>query len=223
MAYSYGPSIAKNGLLMALDAANRKSYPGTGTTWSDLTGNGRAGSLVNGPTFDATNGGSIVLDGSNDIININSSCLGTSAGTLCFWLKSNTANKDIYNTHSNSWNQNTLWAESNLLILRISNGTSGVTDVTINQSLVFDGNFHFVCTQWTTGGERSIWVDARKLASLTGTLQYVASATFEVGYKSWLATRYTGNMYSIFSYNRALSESEVLQNYTATKGRYGLA
>ena len=69
MAYSYGPSIVKSGLVLALDAANRKSYPGSGTVWSDLSGNNITGSLVNGPTYSSANGGSIVFDGTNDYVN----------------------------------------------------------------------------------------------------------------------------------------------------------
>lgn len=66
MATNGGPNIIQNGLVFALDAANKKSYPGSGTTWKDLSGNGNDGTLTNGPTFDSGNGGSIVLDGTND-------------------------------------------------------------------------------------------------------------------------------------------------------------
>jgi hypothetical protein len=65
-----GPNIVTNGLVLALDAANSKSYPGSGTTWRDLSGNNNSGSLTNGPTFSSANGGSIVFDGSNDYIGI---------------------------------------------------------------------------------------------------------------------------------------------------------
>ena len=68
MAGIIGPyrQIVKDGLILDLDAANRYSYPGTGTTWTDLSGNGNSATLLNGPTFDSANGGSIVFDGSND-------------------------------------------------------------------------------------------------------------------------------------------------------------
>ena len=216
---SYLGGIVRNGLILDLDAAKVDSYPKTGTSWNDISGNGKNGTLVNGPVFNSGNNGSILFDGSNDYVNVNSLALGTSSGTVCFWIKSGIS-KDIYNTHSGAWNQNTLWGDGTSLILRISNGTSSPGDVIISSSLVFDNNFHFVCTQWTTGGERSIWLDGIKMASLTNTLQYVPSATFEIGYKSWGASYYSGNMYSITSYNRALSAQEVLQNYNATKSRY---
>ena len=62
----YGPKIVTSGLVLCLDAANKRSYPGTGTTWTDLSGNSNNGTLTNGPTFSAGNQGSIVFDGTND-------------------------------------------------------------------------------------------------------------------------------------------------------------
>lgn len=66
-----GPNIVKNGLVLWLDAANTKSYPGSGTTWTDMSGNNRNFTLVNGPTYNSANGGSIVFDGTNDIATLN--------------------------------------------------------------------------------------------------------------------------------------------------------
>jgi hypothetical protein len=70
MAFNRGPNIIRNGLVLALDAASKNSYPGSGTTWTDLSGNNNSGSLVNGPTFDSNNGGSIVLDSTDDKVSL---------------------------------------------------------------------------------------------------------------------------------------------------------
>ena len=66
MAIIDGPRIPTSGLIFYLDAANTRSYPGSGTTWTDLSGNGNTGTLTNGPTYSSANGGQIVFDGSND-------------------------------------------------------------------------------------------------------------------------------------------------------------
>ena len=68
MSSKCGPDINENGLVLFLDAANRLSYPGSGTAWSDLSGNSNTGTLTNGPTFSAGNQGSIVFDGVDDYI-----------------------------------------------------------------------------------------------------------------------------------------------------------
>jgi len=77
MSYSNGPTIVTDGLVLALDAADKNSYPGSGTTWNDLAGSNN-GTLTNGPTFDSGNGGSIVFDGVDDYVNLSNLGLPTS-------------------------------------------------------------------------------------------------------------------------------------------------
>ena len=81
-AYS-GPEIANDGLVLALDAANPRSYPGSGTTWTDLSGNGNNGTLVNVPTYSNANGGSIVFDGVDDYVSGSISTINS--WSMCLW------------------------------------------------------------------------------------------------------------------------------------------
>ena len=69
MSTRYNPSIVRDNLVLYLDAANTKSYTGSGTTWTDISGKGHHGTLDNGPTFSSGNMGYISLDGTNDHIN----------------------------------------------------------------------------------------------------------------------------------------------------------
>ena len=69
MAYRNGPKIVTDGLVLCLDAAIGKSYPGSGTTWYDLSGNGNNVSLINGPVFNTNNKGSFVFD-STDVVSV---------------------------------------------------------------------------------------------------------------------------------------------------------
>ena len=73
MGVSGGPDIIQDGLVFEVDASDRNSYPTTGTTWFDLSGNRNNGTLTNGPTFNSANGGSIVFDGTNDFVNCGTS------------------------------------------------------------------------------------------------------------------------------------------------------
>ena len=83
----YGPKIITNGLVLYLDAANRNSYPGSGTTCTDLSGNNNNFTLVNGPTFSSGNMGNIVFDGTDDYLLINSLVWNYNADfTIQFWL-----------------------------------------------------------------------------------------------------------------------------------------
>jgi hypothetical protein len=70
MATNYSPKIVTDGLVLSLDAADKNSYIGSGTTWTDLSANGHVGTLTNGPTFDSNNGGAIDFDGDNDYVTV---------------------------------------------------------------------------------------------------------------------------------------------------------
>ena len=91
------PSIVTNGLVLCLDAGNQLSYPGTGTTWNDLSRNGNNGTLTNGPVFNS--GGSMVFDGVDDYISTNTNSSLTQAGSIQFtaeiWAKKSASNKDL--------------------------------------------------------------------------------------------------------------------------------
>ena len=73
MGLSHSPSIITQNLVLCLDAANSKSYPGSGTTWYNLIPGGVNGTLTNGPTYSSANGGVIALDGVNDYISLTNS------------------------------------------------------------------------------------------------------------------------------------------------------
>ena len=96
MATKYSPKIITNGLVLSLDAANNKSYPRSGTTWSDLSGNSNTGTLTNGPTFSSANGGSIVFDGVDDYISgtNNSSLQLLNDLTIGAWVKLGSGGND---------------------------------------------------------------------------------------------------------------------------------
>jgi hypothetical protein len=83
-------SIITSGLVLNLDAGNTASYPGSGTVWTDLSGNGYNGTLTNGPIYSSSNGGTIVFDGTNDVASFgNILNIGLSSWTMSCWVKFN--------------------------------------------------------------------------------------------------------------------------------------
>jgi len=90
MSVNAGPDTIESGLVFTLDAANSKSYPGSGTTWTDISGGGNIGTLAGGPIFSTTVGGIISFDGSNDIVTIpNNVSLDTQTPTVEVWVRTN--------------------------------------------------------------------------------------------------------------------------------------
>ena len=216
-----GPNIVTSGLILALDAANRKSYPGSGTTWSDLVGSNN-GTLTNGPTFNSDNAGSIVFDGTNDAISL-SNITPTSGASFSAWININGSNSNYGSIFAN-------WSDT-------GGGTAYWIGTFINQSttiqVYFNGslisnitslllNTWMLLTVSHTGSVCKGYINAIEIFSLSSTLATSNNNT-SIGYDI-TRTNYPfkGNIAQALIHNRALSAAEVLQNYNVQKSRFGL-
>jgi len=224
----YGPRIVSNGLVLCLDAANKNSYPGTGTTWSDLSGNSNNGTLTNGPTFNATNMGSIVFDGTNDYIYRSSlSNFNSSTYTILLWGKfvSVSSSGVLFNLGRSSGDADTeaqlYYSNSRLVYWDFAGSiafnfiqSSGTLSTNVYQYLGFTKN--------STNG--TFYING--YSSGTGTAAFDANIStndFTIGADIRDSINYVnGNISQFLIYNRVLTASEVLQNYNATKSRFGI-
>ena len=245
--FSFSPKVVTDGLVLYLDAANTKSYPGSGTVWSDLSRSGNSGTLTNGPTFNSGNGGSIVFDGTNDYIQSPSNsvlnfCNATndlpfSISTWCY-INSLTNDFALYNKGDNGDGALESYASG-----VSSTGKYGVT--------LYDtsgGNQSSAIT--TANVPTGTWVNLSHtysgIGGNSGLILYIngiAQATTNTGIGTYTRMRVqstslflgsfgstgfyrnikSNGRYSIFQfYNRALTAQEIQQNYNATKTRYGL-
>jgi hypothetical protein len=219
MAYFHSPRIVTDGLVLALDAANQKSYPGSGTTWSDLSGNGNNGTLINGPTFDSGNLGSIVFDGVNDDID-----LGNSAATqfphTSPWTASLIGKIISQNTSFPGFLIKGSSSGSGVLFFYTGANTLFIKHNNIQPGVSVSSTSPFFVS-WVHNGDGSTliyvngnYITAGPTLSLTDTTNSLRLGRGDA----------YGNVaiYNFSKYNRALSATEILQNYNATKGRYGL-
>lgn len=238
MAFNYSPKIVTDGLVMYLDAANRYSYPGSGTTWSDISRGGNNGVLVNGPTYSSANGGSIVFDGVDDYGTLSNSTIYKPQFPLtisCTFNVSNVSNYGIFirtdNTNTNHWGVSVAVGSTYSLSVTYGNGTANAasgrrTYSTVSNVIVQNQWYNFTivlpdnltCNGYLNGSSISI----PYLSGDTTTLAY-SSVGATIGYRSDATNYYyNGKLSQIQIYNRALSSQEVLQNYNATKTRFGL-
>ena len=229
MATHYNSKIITDGLILCLDAANSKSYPGSGTTWTDLSGNGNTGTLVNGVGYSASNGGALSFDGSNDYVDCGDreifkipSQLTLEAffniSTYVNWSgiigKSNSG-KGVYMMHLSA------------SAPRIRFSYNSVSPWTVN---IVDGNYALTTNQWLhsvivyDGSNVNFYING----SLDKT-QNIGSITFDTGagYSVTLGQDppgsnefFNGRISNAKIYNRALSAAEISQNYNALKSRY---
>jgi hypothetical protein len=225
MGFYRGPSIIKDGLVLYLDAANTKSYPTTGITWSDLSGNGNNETLINGPTFDANNNGSIVFDGVNDYVTtpFNRGILGNQT-TLISWYKYNGVSSRTYTPIFGGVEPG---GGTEFFIGKNSGNTSiGVQDGNyigdfVVGSNAFDGNYHLIVYSYDNGTGK-IYLDG-ELKSTGSFTKCNDSEQILIGFESEGGGYYfVGNISQVQIYDRALTADEILQNYNATKSRYNL-
>jgi len=231
--------IITDGLVFNADPANRASYPRAGTTWVDTVGN-MTGTLINGPTFDSSNGGNIDFDGTSDIVEFGSSNLLTGdncqAATLCGWVKWTSTSSGYIASLKRSSSDSTLFAIS---INQKANGASqaGTANIVLRNAAnnahtytFYDGNYddgswHNVVGR-VNGSVVTLFVDGIAKAGSTSGIQSVTgnTATFTVGAFATgnLAYDIDGSIACVSFYQRALSTNEVLHNYNALKGRFGL-
>ena len=223
MGVSYNTKTVTSGLVLCLDAANRKSYSGSGNTWNDLSGSGFNGTLTNGPTFGSADGGSIVFDGTNDIVT--TTYVSTNTYTFSAWFKTNVVSSGFRNIISiptpnyslilldndtsnlGFWTLDALTSGSTLSTPTIS------TNTWYNVVFVREGNS-------ITGGYKAYLNGILYGNANTGT--WSTTASLSVGGRTDVSQPLNGNISQVLIYNRALSALEVSQNFNALRGRYDI-
>ena len=205
MATNYNPSIVTDGLQLCFDAANPKSYPGSGTTWYDLSGNDKHGTLLNEPSFSSDKGGCFVFDGTNDRISFDS----TYARSICFWGRLSSGFADLAALVAK-----TAGGDGALRVRHANNGSfnssPGPNDFHTSSSGIMINGF-----KSTTPVGRTMLQDY--FVGAVGGASMMTTISHNFG-----SRRYKGRVYAVLLYRRDLTDVELLQNYHAFKGRFGL-
>jgi hypothetical protein len=228
MALAHSPSITTKGLVLYLDAANSKSYPGSGTAWLDVSGNARNGTLTNGPSYNSSNGGSIVFDGVDDYVNGSSFTPNITNKTLSGWVKLSSTTQQggglinlqsdsggtfdaiVYNETDNGWGFGSDFGNRT--------GWSGVKETSTTDWVNIVATYENLNYRMYRNG------------TLIFTLTSFNALNFNFSSKSLIGYRHTGGGSAFLSgnisqasiYNRALSAAEILQNFNAMRGRFNV-
>jgi len=220
--------IVKDGLVLWLDANDKTSYPGTGTTWRDLSKGGNNGTLTNGPTFDSGNGGSIVFDGADDYTDTSyniEAATSSNLQTFCSWLYGTSTNNSFFGSGASAQGQFHLilnfqsngqlrFAESNY------GGGGGVLDQNNIVTVSANSTWNYACIIKTAVSTFDVYFNGVKV--ITGaTKAATLPAPFSFG-RWWNGQFIPARIASAQIYNRALSQNEITQNYNAAKSRFGL-
>jgi len=236
MSFIHSPKIVTSGLVLSLDAGNTKSYPGTGTTWYDKSGNGYIGTLTNGPTFNTGSLGSIVFDGVDDYVAVSSPQSlnpGTGSFSLEVWCKTNqnsTYNGLIEARGANLWGF--LFIVDYSLPKQIAlfmNPNDQASQKTYSATItpVVTGSWQQVAVTLNRATNNIIFYYNGVQAGSTVPLLFTGSIDPGSGYRYWVGgdlggSEINGNISISRQYNRTLSASEINQNFNAVRGRYGI-
>lgn len=227
MSVNAGPDTVESGLVFTLDAANSKSYPGSGTTWTDISGGGNIGTLAGGPTFSTTLGGIISFDGSNDIVTIpNNVSLDTQTPTVEVWVRTNATNQNGFWFEKGAVNtQYALFQEGGLIQWRMYIG--GITQLSTTTAVYMNTSNWYQVVGTFTSGSRKLYINGVLVSSdtQTGTISTNSGGMSLGAYGGATGTNayfYNGSLAICRVYNRVLSAAEILQNFNATRGRFNI-
>jgi len=215
-------NIVTNGLVVHFDAANPRSYPQpyNGTTWFDISGNNNNGTLINGPIYNSLNSGSIMFDGVDDYIQFTS----TYAGTICFW-----GIADVGATNG---------VQALIGITATGDGALRFLGDTFRGGTIPGEAGYPDANDYQNGYVSRFMING--VSNLPTTYQgfYIVpngrtlNQNFYVGAIGnrnvstishiFLGRAYKGKVFKVMIYNRQLTDSELLQNFNATRARFGV-
>ena len=223
MSISYNSSIVTSGLVFCLDAANLRSYPGTGTTVYDATTTQPNNSLQNGTTYSSS--GYWTFDGVDDYIGGANLTTTLSGGTMEIWTYINAINRNqgFFTLNTGAGTYINFWMPSTNNMRWEVIGTTGSSYSTINATTIATTGvwYHFVGT--FNGTTTTIYVNGTAETTQTMTNQPTGSYTAPVSVGRYDASYPSSSRISIARfYNTALSAAQVQQNFNATRGRYGI-
>jgi len=237
MSVKGGPNTVTSGLVLELDAGNIKSYPTTGTTWFDKSGNANNGTLINGPTFNTGSLGSIVFDGVDDSTGLgNILNIGLNSWTISCWFRINSPSGVqgiMGKTSARSYvGRYTLFIENGFLYGLLQAENSGNYTVTTSITPYNDLKWHNAVLSIDRTQNMTLYIDSINISStsisasvnvnLTGSTDNLYVGSYGSSDGTAPLYSFNGNIATAQIYNRALLADEVLQNYNATKGRFGL-
>ena len=223
MAFNYSPKpVIDSSLVLYLDAANPRSYVSGSSVWTDVSRGGNTGALTNGPTYSSANGGSIVFDGNDDYIDT-PLYPSITDGTMSVWvyLKS-TITTDKAFIIDDGGGYLVLGVNSvnaNRFGMQAWDGSAKWAYDSVNYSL---NTWYNVTGTYKNGQTVKIYINGILKGQSAAVGVITSPGTNKLRLSKWASSYTNANIASALYYNRALSATEVLQNYNALKGRYGL-
>lgn len=225
---TYYPRPVTANLALLLDGA---SYSGSGTNWPDTSGNGRDGTLINSPTYNSANGGYFTFNGPTSSAYANTAYVlpASNSFTMAGFVRSagsagSFSNRVFGNADSTGGGSGAsvifLDSGNDRTLFFVRRGNGG-TDLSYIPDLELTNTWHYICMVYDTSTGLRMHIDGNQITS-SATLGYGSSLTFRVGRDGNGSDAFKGDVGLVHIYNKALSNSEIQQNFNAYRGRYGI-
>jgi len=223
--------IVLSGLILYLDAGNTASYPGSGTTWTDLSGNNN-GTLTNGPTYSSSYGGGLVFDGVNDYVTFNSVINNFSAFTILSWARPTGNLTSSYNGIMFQGQESYPLTDSQVFSLFVNTnagaaGGYGWAETRYTMPISVNNTYMFGCTATSTQTIQYLNDTAQSTTNYSTIANFNSTRAFQIGksvaYPGSLSINYfAGSIFNMMVYNRALTAAEISQNFNVLRTRFGI-
>ncbi len=228
--------ISSSGLILNLDAGNVLSYPYTGTLWkSTISSIQNNGTLTNGPTFNSSNGGSLVFDGTNDYVSLPSNFFNPDAGTpfsVSIWFKTSTSGGTLFgqqntsNPSSASGYVPAIYINSSGKIVTSCFWGGSVSNVTTSTTVVADGNWHNIVVTFASTSHKT-YLDNSLIGTITktqsnysATYYYFLGAGYSAAWTGINGYYFNGNIAYASFYNIELTSTIISKNYQSLLNRF---
>lgn len=224
------PTVVTANLQLYLNAADSASYPGSGTTWTDLSPNAYATTLVGAPAFNSTY---FTFDGTTEYVDTNQT-LGAESFSVGAWFRSSAAGvKMILSKETTGgwpWNYR-IWLSGGQIIGDIAQSGAATVSISSPLSTYNNGSWYFVMFTrddtnlylYVNGSQINTGLDTLTGSIINPQELWIGLSAFTAGGANPSGSyQYTGDIGQIFVYDRVLNSTEIQQNYDATRATYGL-
>jgi hypothetical protein len=221
--------LVTDGLILALDAGRTLSYSGSGSTWTDLSSLGNNGSLIQGPSYNSNNGGSLVFNGSSNYASLSSSLIGAFGAftyEIAVYRTGNGTNwpRFFINGAVNSSITITQYDDTTGVLFRLTNTKGNFTEYNLPTGTLV--NDQWVCLSFSLanslGGGMNAYINGVKYGNgvSSGSTATPSTSTSSIGGDG--SSFWDGRIAYARMYNRALTAAEIQQNFSALRGRFGI-
>ena len=216
--------VVTDGLVLYLDAGNDISYPGSGTTWYDLSEGANSGTLVNGVSYSANNEGSLVFDGVDENATVGSSVLTTGETTISMWVKPDSNQTSGLGDLNVGGGGLILYQIGTIIMMGFRGGNPEMSTTT---QFITSNVWNHITWVYNNGSKSStssfqIYLNSEIEPTLTAFGGIGGGTVFNRIGSDQNAPYFDGNISQVSIYNRALTPQEIQQNFNALKGRFGL-